>query len=270
MRSLRYATLGLVLWCGFCLRAEATGLSYADNQVFSHGYVDFESAGPLVITDYPFASTGKKFAFQTSYRQLYAIRELTDNRAAVAVSIDRFSLGAALAAFGEANYFHQVGISSFVNYRCGGIAGGVAVVYHRYSFNEKYDALSLTTINAGFSYTGQMVTLFAATRAINQPTYYDGGESLPPEGEIGISLKSSEGLDSHAKALFIRYRKPTAELSQSFRLSDYAQINWALVLRPARFGAGLNLEHGHFGFDYRFSHHPVLGWTHTVMLTVFG
>jgi hypothetical protein len=112
------------------------------------------------------------------------------------------------------------------------------------------------------------MTVFAVTRAVNQPRFFASDEPIPPEVEIGISYKSGRGLDSQAKALFEKYRKPTGELSQSFHLAAFISVHWSLVLLPARFGAGLYLEKGSFGFGYDLSHHPVLGMTHTMRLMI--
>ena len=247
----------------------AVGLSYADYQVFPHGYVDLDRTGPLAMTDYPLASIGRKMVFQTSYRSLYGLKELTDNRASLAVSRGCFTGGMAFATFGEPDYFHQTGLSGFLSYRPGRFSVGGSLIYSRLSFNDKYSYLSSITANMGAAYGQGNMAVFALTRSFNQPHYYPRSSAVMPEAEIGLSYKSHEGLNSQAKALFVRRQKPTAELSQSFRLNEYASISWVLVLLPARFGGGLHLEKGSFGFDYEISHHPVLGLTHTVMLAVF-
>jgi hypothetical protein len=262
---------------GFCLLAvitgpessSAMGLSYADNQVFPHGYVDFNVIDPLAMTDYPFASAGRRIVFQTSYRSLYNMKELTDNRMALAHKYRHFDLGLAFASFGEPDYFHQTGLSSFASYRRGQCSLGGALLYSRVAFSAKYDYLSVILFNLGGAYYYNDITVYAVTRSFNQPRYYPTDRTVVPEAEIGVSYKSREGLDSQVGALFVRFERPTAQLTQAFRLNEYARLNWALVLLPARFGGGLRLEKGHFVFDYKISHHPVLGLTHTVMLTVF-
>jgi hypothetical protein len=246
----------------------AAGLSFADNQVFPHGYVDFGRSGPLALTDYPYAAVGSTISFQTSYRSLYNMKELTDSRAALAYSRRGWTTGFGAATFGKPDYFHQMGLAAFGSYRFRHVAGGVSITYHRLSFNREYDALSLTTITVGAAYVRGRATVYAVSRAVNQPRYHDGGQAVMPEVEAGMSYKSGEGLDSQVKALFVRRQKPTAEISQAFRLSDFARISWALVLLPARFGGGICLEKGHVAFEYKISHHPVLGATHTVLLLV--
>lgn len=247
----------------------SAGLSYADNRIFPHGYVDFDGAGPLAMSHYPFASSGRKIVFETSYRSLYDMKELTDNRAAIAFGSGKVTCGAGMASFGEPGYFHQLGLAGFGSFKRKNLAAGGAIVYSRISFSEKYGYLSSVIINLGLAYSRNRITLFAVSRSLNQPRYYAGGRPVLPEAEIGVSYTSREGLDSQAKALFVRYQKPTAELSQSFRLSGHARISWAMVLQPARFAAGLHLEKSHLGFVYRISHHPVLGLTHTVTLSIF-
>ncbi len=259
--------LTLVLCMGDVLTA--SGLSYADNQIFSHGYIDFYRAGPLVVPEYPFAVSGRKLVFETSYRSLYNMRELTDNRAGVAVQKRQFVFGADIASFGESDYFHQTGLAATASYGYDRMRVGASIIYDRIGFNYKYDAISRTTFNIGVSYRYEKVLTYALTRSINQPRYDDNGRPALPEAEFGVSYKSKEGLDSQIKTLFVRYQKPTAEVSQSFRLADFASVNWALVLLPARFGAGIDLTKGVFGFEYKISHHPVLGLTYTVGLSVF-
>ncbi len=245
----------------------AVGLSYADEQIFPHGYVDLDRIGPLAMSDYPFASTGRKMVFQTSYRSLYGMKELTDNRAAFAITRNRLNGGVAISTFGEGNYFHQLGLAVFASYRRDSLSVGGSIIYSKLSFNDKYDYVSTITANFGVAYHRNNLTGYILMRSFNQPKYYTASAPVMPEAEIGVSYKSSEGLDSQAKALFVRHQKPTAELSQFFQLNEYARISWALVLLPARFGGGLHLEKGQFGFDYKISHHPVLGLTHMVMLT---
>ncbi|NMC45142.1 MAG: hypothetical protein GYA46_14575 [candidate division Zixibacteria bacterium] len=246
----------------------ATGLSFGDNQVFPHGYVDFANAGPLAMADYPFADIGHKMVFQTSYRQLYNIKELTDNRGAAAMRRGDFIFGLGFSSFGTPDYFHQIGLAAFGNYTKGYFRAGMSAVYSRVSFGEKYGYLSASAGNIGLSYARDQYLGYVVARTINQPRYYDGDSPLPPEVEFGVSYRSKEGLDSQGKLLFVKYQKPTAELTQAITLTEYAVLNWALVLQPVRFGAGLTLSKGHFIFDYKFSHHPVLGPTHMISISL--
>jgi hypothetical protein len=264
MAILYISVIGLL----YCQYPQAAGLSFADNQVFPHGYVDFKRIDPLAATDYPFASADRKFVFQTSYRSLYNMSELTDNRAAFTFSHNRYDAGMAFASFGETDYFHQLGLSIFASYHTRFLSAGGSIIYSRISFNNKYDALDAVSFNISAAYNSKDIMIFAVTRSVNQPRYCASDPSRMPEVETGISYNSRKGLDSQIKALFIRHQKPAAELSQSFALYEYARLNWALVLWPARFGGGIHLEKGHFGFDYKISHHPVLGMTHTIMLTI--
>lgn len=248
----------------------AGGLSYADNQVFPHGYIDFDDAGPLAMPDYPLGIIEGSYAAQASYRSLYNIKELTDNRLGFAFQRKSFIAGGALALFGEPDYFQQVGLAVFSSFRLRRFRVGGSLIYSRLNFNDKYGDLSTATINTACAYTQDRVTAYVVLRSINQPRYHAHGQPVLPEAEMGISYKSPHGLDSQAKALFIRHQKPAAELLQAFRVSEYARLSWCLVLAPVRFGGGLHLEKGHFRFDYTVSHHPVLGLTHTVGMTVAG
>ena len=270
MRRVAIGIVTVAAVIGLSRMAAAAGLSYADNQVFPHGYVDYDRAGPLTLADYPFALVGRKIVFQTSYRSLYGIKYLTYNRAASALTRRGAVVGIGAATFGESGYFHQVGLSSFAGYGVGKVRLGGSLSYSRLSFSDDYGYVSAFTTNLGASYTHRQYLVYSVLRSINQPRYYDGDGPLPPEAEIGLSFRSPEGLASQARALFIRYQKPTAQLAQSLRLAEYAQLNWALVLSPVRFGVGLALEKGHFGFEYRFSHHPVLGPTHTINLAAYA
>lgn len=265
---IRSVILIIFISCTLGIGVTAAGLSYGDDQIFSHGYIDFDRAGALALTEYPFADIDSQMTFQTSYRQLYNIRELADNRAALAVRRDEYTYGIALASFGKPDYFHQTGFASYVSWRRDEYTFGASLIYRRISFSSIYDYLSFYTANIGAAYRKDRYRVFMVTRAINQPRYYPGEEPLRPQFECGLSFKTEEGLDNQVKALFVKFEKPTAELSQSFQPAAYARINWALVLSPVRFGTGLNLNHGRFEFGYRFSHHPVLGATHTVLLTV--
>jgi hypothetical protein len=247
----------------------AAPLSYADNQYFPLGYVDFDRAGPLALVNYPAAQPGHPFQVQTSYRVLYNISELTDNRLAVSYAHRRFVTGAALAVFGKADYFQQLGLSAFGSYRVRNVIVGGSLIYSRYSFSDTYSALDAVTINAGIGYRYHEFYAFGTTRSINNASYGQESEDIPAEGEIGVSYTTVEGLDSQAKALFTKYDGPTGELSQSLRLAEYASVNWTLVLSPPRFGGGLNLHQGHLGFEYKISHHPLLGPTHSVYLTIY-
>ncbi len=264
----KMCSVGCILLSLCAVNTRAQGLSFADNRIFPHGYVDFSRAGPLAVVDYPFARVGRQLIFETSYRSLYDMKELTDNRAGLAYTIDRFQLGGAVATFGEPDYFSQVGLAACAGYHLSSISFGAAVLYSRIGFNDTYDPLSVVTFNIGGSYGYDLMTIFAAARAVNQPRRFDGDEPVRPKLEIGISYRTDRGLDSQAKALFEKYQKPTAELSQSFQVAEFFSVSWSLVLLPARFGAGLSLEKGAFGFGYALSHHPVLGVTHAVRLAL--
>ncbi len=257
----------MLLW--LAAMVPAAGLSYGDNQVFPHGYIDYDRAGPLVLPAYPFGMTGRDLVFQTSYRQLYEIRELTDSRVALAVSRHRFGFGAAAALFGKPDYFQQLGLSVFARYAFDNASMGATLVRQRIAFNELYEAIGFTSANIGISYKVKTVRFFIVGVSVNQPAYHNGSERLPAEAVLGLSYKSDSGLDNQFKVRFRQQSQPSGELTQSLALSSYASLNWALVLRPVRFGMGVNLCQRNFGFEYKFSHHPVLGWTHQISLEVF-
>lgn len=246
----------------------AGGMSYLDSQVFSHGYVNFNKAGALNIFQYPFARTGKKLNLQTSYRSLYGISELTDSRAGLAYSFENFQLTAGFSNFGKSNYFQQTGMSLAGNYQYRKLSLGLSIIYSRISFNEKYNSQSVITVNSGLMFRSNGFLGFGIVRSLNQPTYSDNENSLPIEAELGLSYINKASLDSQLKLLFIEYQKPTAEISQDFEMAKYAHINWALVLAPVRVGAGLKFEHQKMTFEYKFSHHPVLGLSHSVLLGI--
>ena len=247
----------------------ASGWSYADNQVFSEGYIDLDNMGALSLTQYPVGSPGREMIFETSYARLYNLSELTDSRAAGAVTIGPLVLGSGFSFFGDSDYFGQWGISLFGLYRFRDIQLGTSIACDRISFGGGYESLSKTTINGGLSWRHKQIRIFGTVRNINEPRYYTGGVREPLESEMGVSFKSSGLLDNQARLLFIKYRKPSALLAQGIWLADYLQVNWSFVLRPARLGVGLKIMQKHFGFGYTFSHHPVLGETHRVSLMVF-
>ncbi|MEE9443399.1 MAG: hypothetical protein V3V99_12110 [candidate division Zixibacteria bacterium] len=246
----------------------AGGMSYLDHQVFSHGYVDFHNAGALDIFQYPFALTGKKLTLQTSYRSLYGLSELSDNRAGLTYSFNKYQLAAGFSNFGKSNYFQQTGMSLAGNYTCREISFGLSLIYSRISFNEKYNSQSAIIVNSGLMFKVKNISGYGLIRAINKPSYIVNKRDIPTEAELGASYKNKTGLDSQIKFLFIQYQKPTAEISQDFQMVEYAHINWALVLAPVRVGAGLKFEHRKMTFEYKFSHHPVLGLTHSVLLGI--
>ncbi|MFH1700956.1 MAG: hypothetical protein ABIE07_10245 [Candidatus Zixiibacteriota bacterium] len=244
-------------------------MSYLDNQVFSHGYIDHYNAGALDISQYPFALTGKRLTLQTSYRSLYGLSELTDSRAGLAYSFDKFQLAAGFSNFGESSYFQQTGLSLAGNYKYREISIGLSVIHSRISFNEKYESISAIMVTSGLMFKVNDISGYGMLRAIGQPSYANGKSDIPTEAEVGASYKNKAGLDSQIRFLFIRDQKPTAELSQDFQMAEYAHINWALVLAPVRIGGGLKFEHHKMTFEYKFSHHPVLGLTHTVLLGIW-
>ena len=70
MRRTVIGTATVAVFIGLSPMARAAGLSYADNQVFPHGYVDYDRAGPLTLSDYPFALVGRKIVFQRPFGAL--------------------------------------------------------------------------------------------------------------------------------------------------------------------------------------------------------
>ena len=261
----------LVMMCFFMMAQslQAAGLSFADNQVFAHGFTDISNMAPLSITEYPCGRSDKSLIVQTAHRSLYGLKELTDNRIAIALRQKNIAAGFGLASFGQPDYFHQMGASIFGNFTTRHFSLGSSISYHRLSFAEPYRPLSAVSTNIGLAYSFQSVILFGVSRNCYHTDLNSGDKSFPPEGECGISVSTPEGLISQAKALFIRDKKPTAELSQSIPLSTQAAISWALVLYPVRFGGGLHIEKSGFGFDYTYSHHAVLGGTHIISMSVF-
>ncbi len=247
----------------------AAGFSCSDNQVFSQGYVKFRNAGPLALTAYPFALSGQNVSIQTSYKSLYGLKELTENQIGITLQKKAIVIGGAFSSFGKLEYFHQYAGSLFSGMRFKAFRFGVSAIYSRLSFSENYSTLTHLAWHGGGSITKDDITVFAIGRNLNQPVLYDGGERLRSEVEIGLLYLSRSFLDSQIRFLFVRGESPTGAISQSVPIEKSIRVFWTLVLSPVRFGGGIEIYQSPVSFDYRITHHPVLGETHTVLLTVF-
>lgn len=257
-----------LLICLMSISGYSAGLSIADNQVFPHGYLDFDHAGALSLCDYPFATMGGRFSLQTSYRSLYGMRDLNDARIGASFKRKGLTFSTSAAIFGRGEYFQQIGLGISAGYRYRFLSFGASSLYSRVSFNDSYSALDCFSANTGIGLHFRNMIVYGVTRTINQPRYTTNSGRFPITAEIGISYKTGEYLESQAKAQFDKYHKPTAQILQAVRLAKYAGVSYGLILSPVRVTAGVKLEKNHLGFEYQFSHHPVLGMTHNLLFSV--
>lgn len=247
----------------------AAGLSAGDSQPFAGGFINIRKTGPIALASYPCAELAADMAGETSYRSLYGLKELTENRAGAAFCMKPLIFGVVFSSFGQAGYYHQSSGAVSLSAKMASFRFGMAVLHKRISFSESYAAVSLVSLTAGVSYTRRNISVYGVTRNMNQPSYTSGSRSQRPEAEFGFLYQSSNGLANLIQALFVRQNKPTAAIGQMFPLADIVDIHWLLVLSPVRFGGGLRITKDPLIITYRYSHHPVLGATHTISLTIF-
>lgn len=261
--------LGLVVLLYCCGQLSLAGISFGEAIPFSDGFVNYRSAQPLNLVGNPCVDIKSPIAMQTSYRSLYGLKELTENRAGASIRVKSLLFGIYFSSFGQSGYCQESNIGFSVSARISSIRFGASVLFRRVSFSEFYQPVSLVTGAIGLLYSAGPIFLYSVSRNLNQPSFTEDSPRLKPEAECGASYISETGLDSQVKVLFLRHQRPTATIGQSYPIHQALDVNWQLVLSPVRLDAGMSLEKNHVKFGYRFSHHPILGSIHTVSISIF-
>lgn len=244
----------------------AHGLSTADRVPFAAGFVSSRDIEAIDAMAYPSFLPAAGLSFQASHKSLYSLNELTENRMAITWRWRQFWLGGVVTTFGKSDYYGEFGSGFATGFTSGPVAIGGYIGYRRLSFGEGYSAFSSMSGGAGATVSIGMLDLFGVMRC-------DGWEKSPDvyypesiEGEAGFSFLTAGGIVSQGRVLLTSESDPTMAIAQQFELADELTLNWILVMKPVRFGGGCRLAVAGFVFGFDTSHHPILGWIHTVSL----
>lgn len=201
--------------------------------------------------------------------QPFGLSELSTGAAAFALPTDFGVLGAGVRSYGFSLYREFSGALSYAR-SMSGVNTGISLNYHSVSI-ERYGSSATIGVDAGIIVQLLKDIRFGiAIRNLNSPTIGQSGEKLPQTFSTGIAYTPFRTLSIVAGAAKETAFDISSRFGFEYWIIDALALRGGVSDQPSQVCAGTGIRFSIFQFDYSFSTHQELGWTHQVSLTIRG
>lgn len=199
--------------------------------------------------------------------QPFGLSELSTGAAALAFPTGFGSLGAGVRSYGFNLYREFSGTLSFAR-SLSGVHAGISVTYHSVRI-ERYGSSATIGVDAGILVQLlRDIRLGIAIQNINSPTIGRSNEKLPQTFSTGIAYTPFRSLYIVADVAKETAFDISSRFGFEYWIIDALALRGGVSDQPSKVCAGTGIRFSIFQFDYSFSTHQELGWTHQFSLTV--
>ncbi|HEV8538113.1 MAG TPA: hypothetical protein VGR15_04225 [Bacteroidota bacterium] len=199
--------------------------------------------------------------------QPFGLRELSFAEAAIALPTSIGVIGLSGTASGFSLYRELTASIAFAR-SISGVGVGAAMTYYSVTI-KNYGAANTFGIDAGVHV--QIVPGLRsgiAVKNINRPTIGVAREPLPQRFSIGLGYTPIQSM-----TLVADYQKeagfnPSTSIGFEYWVMESLGLRGGISEEPPQSSAGVSVKHAFLQFDYAFSHHQDLGWSHHGSITV--
>jgi len=211
-----------------------------------------------------------EWRFETGFDRQYDMSELDQFYLAGAYRYRKFTAAAGLSKFGKSDLFSELTGKVSLAYHHDSLTAGVNMSGQLLQFGGDYGNLSGTTVGAGVSY--RMKRLYAAFVADNltSPQFADGSLRLNPLYSIYAEFAGKQSFVVTGRATLESGQDAQFGIGQKIFISETSAVFWGISTGPLEYGSGLELGIKGTTISYAFSNHPVLGFSHTIAVSVGG
>ena len=212
----------------------------------------------------------KEWRFETGFDRQYDMSELDQFYAAGAYRYKRLTFAGGLSKFGRSDLYSELTGKANIAYHYDSLTIGVSMSGLLLQFGGNYGNLSGTTIGAGVSY--RMNRLYTAIVADNltSPRLADDGPKVNPQYSVYAEFAGKQSFVVTGRATLESGEDTQFGFGQKIFISDNSAVFWGISTSPLEYGSGLELGIRGTTISYAFSNHPVLGFSHTIAVSVGG
>ena len=207
---------------------------------------------------------------QTSWSQLYGLKELSSGDFYFAYSAGRLGLGLGYNTFGKSDYYQEsvttvaFGYEVFVFF-----STGLSFKYMKVSFSPSYGSHTTSGIDLGAIFRlNEKVQFGTKIENLNKPKIFDSSDDISRLLKIGLATYPFDNL-----TLTFDYEDEPGydekiHFGQELKVFPQLDLRFGIQTAPPRYSLGTGFDFNKFKIDYAYLSHSVLGATHKVSFSL--
>lgn len=212
----------------------------------------------------------KEWRFETGFDRQYDMSELDQFYIAGAYRYRRLTAAAGLSKFGKSDLYSELTGKVSLAYHHDSLSVGVNMSGQLLQFGGNYGNLSGTTVGLGASYrTKRLYTAIVADN-LTSPRFAEEAVRLKPQYSLYAEFAGKQSFVVTGRATIENGQNTQFGFGQKIFISDNSAVFWGISTSPLEYGSGLELGIKGTTISYAFSNHPVLGFSHTIAVSVGG
>jgi len=212
---------------------------------------------------------GKK-QIQTSWSELYGLKQLSSGDFYFAYFIGRFGLGLGYNTLGKSDYYQESIISIAFGYKIKDYFSiGAGFKHMEVSFPSPYGSHSTSGIDLGaIIRLDKKAQLGTKIENVNEPKIFNTSEDISRSFKIGLAAFPFENL-----ILTFDYEDESGydkkiHFGQELKILKQLDLRFGIETTPPRYSLGTGFDFERIKIDYAFLSHPSLGATHKVSFSL--
>ena len=212
----------------------------------------------------------KEWRVETGFDRRFDMSELDQFYIAGAYRYQRFTAAAGISKFGNSDLYSE--LTGKLNLAChyDSLSIGLSMSGRLLQFGGNYGNLSGTTIGVGAAYRTKRLYAAIVGDNLTSPRFYEAGARLNPRYSIYAEFVGKQPFVVTGRVTMEKEQDTQFGLGQKIFISDNSAVFWGISTGPLEYGSGLELGIKGTTISYAFSNHPVLGFSHTIAVSVGG
>jgi len=237
-------------------------------RLLSTGYIATSfDVDPLLILSNPSLLHGvEDWSVVSSYARPYGLKELHTTGVGSAKRLRAIVVVVGMTQFGFELYKEQ-------KLFCGGTFPIVAnfhlgfTMFYHHTQIKNYGQSNSMTFDIGWNYKiNQKATITGAIHNIHRATIGQDKHPLPQILRMGLQYQPLKQINTSVELYKDLLFEPEMRFGVEAKTIESVYLRFGWTRNPVRFTSGIGLKFFGLSFDYGFSQHQVLGYTHAVGL----
>ncbi len=209
----------------------------------------------------------KQFVIESVANKKYGLADLDQVSILAAYRFKKFTAAFGFSRFGTPDYYTEKNIRAVLSYHKNSITAIMITSGRLIEIGGKYGNLRAASVGLGVSYFKDNYYFGLTIDDINKPKIANNVDGENTKLNLYAEIDGSEKHSVTGRLILEKYEKPLLSFGQFINLTEKNGLFWGLSFNPLKYGGGFEIEYKKFSFVYGVSHHPVLGFSHTVSLS---
>jgi hypothetical protein len=209
----------------------------------------------------------KQFVIESVANNKYGLADLDQVSILAAYRFKNFTTAFGFSSFGTPDYYTEKNIRAVLSYHKNAIATFLITSGRLIEIGGKYGDLRAASVGLGVSYFKDNYYFGLSVDDINKPKIANNVDGENVKLNLFAEIEGGGKHSVTGRFILEKYEKPLLSFGQFINLTEKNGLFWGLSFNPLKYGGGFEVEYKKVSFVYGVSHHPVLGFSHTVSLS---